>query len=358
VKKIIDNIKLRPKYCVWELTSRCNFHCLHCASNLYEDYSRGRELNQVEALGLCEDLSDLGCGKIILSGGEALLRPDWEVIARRIVELGMHASLISNGFIIDKKHAEKIAATGICRVGISLDGMEKTHNHIRCNQRAFERACKACANLTELNIPVNVITHINKLNFTEIHEMEDLFVSLNIDIWRLQLGAPLGRLDKHPELIIEPFDLPAVAEAILDLKRNNRLRISVGDNIGYYTPYEPALRHSDNKEGLNFWCGCSAGCLNIGIEANGNVKGCLSLQSDRFIEGNIRQEPIKTIWKKPGNFSYTREFRLDDLDGYCKNCELGEICRGGCTFMSVGATGKAHNNPYCLFRVLKTVAQP
>ena len=114
------------------------------------------------------------------------------------------------------------------------------------------------------------------------------------------------------------------------------------------------LRAKPARRGLSFWCGCSAGCLNVGIESNGNVKGCLSLQSGRFVEGNVRQESLRTIWEKPGNFAYTRGFTPADLHGSCSECEYGELCRGGCVFMAYGATGSPHDNPYCLYHVLQS----
>ena len=162
----------------------------------------------------------------------------------------------------------------------------------------------------------------------------------------------MGQLARHPELMIVPEDLPAIADFVVAARQRQRLAISVADNIGYFSHHEAVLRATPNRGNLNFWCGCSAGCLNVGIEANGNVKGCLSLQDDAFVEGNIRESSLEEIWSRPGAFAYTRNFKVEDLHGHCKGCELGEICRGGCVFMAFGATGSAHDNPFCLHRVM------
>jgi radical SAM protein with 4Fe4S-binding SPASM domain len=202
-------------------------------------------------------------------------------------------------------------------------------------------------------LPVNFVTHINRLNLPELGALEEFISALGADVWRLQLGSPLGRLKGHPKLLIEPEDLPEIADFIVAAKKRRQVTISVGDNIGYFSHHEFELRNTPNRQGLNFWCGCSAGCLNIGIESQGNVKGCLSLQSDQFVEGNVRHQSLMNIWQKKGNFSYTRDFQPENLHGYCYGCEFGEICRGGCVFMAYGATGSPHNNPYCLHRVMK-----
>jgi radical SAM protein with 4Fe4S-binding SPASM domain len=353
MREILDSIHLRPKYCVWEITRTCNMRCLHCASNLSNGRSRQDELTLEEALSLCNDLHTLGCEKVVLSGGEALLRKDWDEIARKLVSLGIYVSLISNGFIIDRLTAERIKGAGLCRVALSLDGEESTHNFIRGNGESFQRVLKAASYLREQQIPVNIVTHINRTNLPELGRMECLIVSLGVDVWRLQLGSPMGRMANHPELVVEPGQLPAIADFVVAAKRRNIVKISVGDNIGYFSSYETKLRDTPNRGDWNFWCGCSAGCLNVGIESNGNVKGCLSLQAEEFVEGNIRRESLREIWERKGSFSYTRGFKPEDLLGYCRECGYGEICRGGCTFMAFGSTGSVHNNPYCLYAVMK-----
>lgn len=352
MRKIIDNINLHPKYCVWEITFKCNMRCLHCASSVNDGWSRGDELSLQEALDLCNELQELGCEEVTLSGGEVLLRKDWDLISRHLVSLGIRTSIISNGFIINQAMSDQIKKAGIYLVAISLDGMEKTHNHIRDNRDSFRRVCKAVSCLKDKELRVNIVTHANRMNLSELPAMEDLVVSLDTDVWRIQLGSPMGRMGHHPELLIAPEEIPAVADFVVAAKKRNRVTVSVGDSIGYYSHHEPILRDTPKRDSMNFWCGCSAGCLNIGIESNGNVKGCLSLQSNRFVEGNVRNESLKEIWEKKGNFSYTRDFKVKDLHGHCQDCEYGEICRGGCVFMAVGATGSPHNNPYCLYNVM------
>lgn len=351
MRDLIDAIHLRPKYCVWELTSRCNMRCLHCASDLGEGRVRGPELTLAEARRVCRELKALGCEHVVLSGGEALLRDDWDAIARELVGLGVGVSIISNGFVIDEALASLIVESGVSRVALSLDGLEATHNTIRRNVRAFARVCRACRLLKSLGLQVNIVTHVNHLNLPEMPAVECLVQDWGVDVWRLQLASPMGRLSRHRDLQLRPEELPAVADFIVGARKRGRVVIDVCDNVGYFSRHEAALRGGREGSPFDFWCGCSAGCLTVGIEANGNVKGCLSLQSDRFVEGNLREQSLADIWQKPGAFAYTRAFRPGDLHGACQDCEYGEICRGGCTFMAVGATGSPHDNPYCLYRI-------
>ncbi len=202
MRDIIDAIHLRPKQCVWEVTARCNMRCLHCASDLGEQRPRRTELPLDVARRVCHELKDLACEHVVLSGGEAILRDDWDAIALELVGLGISVSLISNGLAIDERTAERIVRAGVCRVALSLDGLEATHNHIRCNPRSFERVGQAFRLLKDRGLQVNIVTHVNRLNLAELPHVERFVASLGADVWRVQLGSPLGRLSATVRVLV------------------------------------------------------------------------------------------------------------------------------------------------------------
>jgi radical SAM protein with 4Fe4S-binding SPASM domain len=348
MKELLDTIGFRPKVCVWELTARCNMRCLHCGSNLGSPRKQGADLTLDECLRLCHELSALGCEEVALSGGEPLLSDHWEEVARSLSILGIRVSLMSNGFLLDSDTALRARRAGIGLVGLSLDGTEATHNRIRQHPQSFARLCEAIAHARRAGLEVCLVTHLNTLNLGELPDLETFAAAESVEVWQLQLGILLGGMAEHAALAIRPADLPAVADFILAARRRGRVVVSVADSIGYHSRHERDLRSARRNEGIGFWCGCTAGCLVVGIEHDGNVLGCLSLQDDRFVEGNVRQQTLGAIWYRKGSFAYTREFRPELLRGNCKDCEFGELCRGGCTAVAFGATGRPHDNPYCL----------
>lgn len=99
------------------------------------------------------------------------------------------------------------------------------------------------------------------------------------------------------------------------------------------------------------WKGCQAGISVLAIQSNGNIKGCLSLPDDGFIEGNIKEESIIDIWRSPNSFSFSRNFGRSELKDHCKECKYGRTCKGGCTTASVSITKKMHCDPYCLYKI-------
>jgi radical SAM protein with 4Fe4S-binding SPASM domain len=132
--------------------------------------------------------------------------------------------------------------------------------------------------------------------------------------------------------------------------RDGRVVIRVTDTIGYYTELEPIVRVREHEKALPFWTGCYAGCLVMGIESNGDVKGCPSMPRD-FVIGNLRREPLAAIWADEERFAYNTRWDPDQATGFCGTCEFKALCRCGCTTMAFAVTGTVYENPYCLYRV-------
>jgi radical SAM protein with 4Fe4S-binding SPASM domain len=184
--------------------------------------------------------------------------------------------------------------------------------------------------------------------------MREILASHGVTAWQLQFGNPTGNMADHRELVIPPQDLLTIIPRIAALRRAGGMpRIHPSDNVGYYGEFERDLR--DDGGPIPYWIGCRAGLTVLGIESNGNIKGCLSLpsamnQEDRFVEGNVRQRSLREIWEDPNGFSYNRQFEVEHLRGFCRTCDYAEICRGGCSWTSFAHTGECGGNPYCYHR--------
>lgn len=327
-----------PKIVGWEATLACNLRCIHCGS--VAGQSRPGELSTEEALHMCRDLAGAGSEVLVLSGGEPLLRRDWDRVAALAVELGLTVRMISNGMLVADQ-IDRIRASGVAVVGLSLDGMAPTHNMIRRDQRSFASVIEAVERLAAAGIRASVVTHVSRFNLDELDDLHELLAGLPVSAWQIQLAFPAGRMADLRDQVIAPRDLPRVASFIAQARAANRVRVYAADDIGYYTDLEPQLR---DKE----WGGCFAGLWVAGIESDGAVKGCLSLPP-AFRAGNIRQRPIAEIWADADQFAYNRFFSPDLLEGACRGCDRGEECRGGCTVTAYTYTGSRFNNPYCLY---------
>jgi radical SAM protein with 4Fe4S-binding SPASM domain len=346
---LLERIGRRPFQVVWELTLACNLNCLHCGSRAGRP--RPGELTTDEGLALCRDLAALGTKRITLAGGEPTLREDWDTFAKALVDLGIRTNILTNGRTWSREHARRAVAAGLDSVGFSVDGCEATHDLIRRVPGQWRSLVEAIRITREEGANVSIVTQINRANLGELEAVHAELKRLGVRSWQVQLGNPSGNLADHRDLVLPP-------EAILDLVpriaalrlKGGRPRIFVGDNIGYFGPWEQHLR--DQGGPIPYWIGCRAGMTVLGIESDGGVKGCLSLPSgmngvDRFVEGNLRERPLAEIWNDPASFAYNRTFDPERLAPGCRDCGYAEVCRGGCSWASFAHTGECRGSAYC-----------
>jgi len=346
----------RPRFVVWELTLRCNMHCRHCGSDA--GTRRGHELEPAEALDLCDQLAALGCERLTLLGGEPFLREDWEAITARLQAGGVRVNVITNGWLTGERSlVQRIKDAGLTTFAISVDGVGPRHDELRCRDGSFARNLQSFDHAVALGgLSVAAVTTITRQVVDQLEELYAILLDHGVRLWQLQVCTPQGRMRRDDPVLPTPEDLRTVADFIVAKKQEGRMRLDPADNVGYYGPWE--LDHgfrSSQRGRVNFWSGCQAGCQVMGIDANGDIKGCLSQPSSQreFVEGNVREEPLATIWHRPGGFAYNRAFTFEMLEGYCRKCEYRGLCRAGCISHAVCTTGSRGDNPTCLHRLIQ-----
>jgi|GEM_PF-61622 len=354
---ILKQVGFAPRACVWELTLACNLRCKHCGS--FAGSRRDDELGLEENLAIADQLAALGCRRVTLSGGEPTLNPDWDRIGKRLADHCIKVNLISNGWHWNDAHVARAKSAGFCGAAFSLDGFEAEHDEFR-QKGSFARVVAAIDACVAGGLPVAVNTTINKANARQLRKLRDFVIEHGVFSMQVQLATPSGNMGEHRDLVLDPADLTWFVPELAEICRlNTRKFFAVAaDDIGYYGMAEQGLR--DDGGELPFWIGCRAGCQVVGIESNGNVKGCLSLPSSmhgesRFLEGNLREKSLAEIWKGPDAFAYNRKHDEDKLTGFCRVCRYRDFCRGGCTWtVYCHALAGGEGNPFCFyFQALK-----
>ncbi|MEH2141011.1 nif11-class peptide radical SAM maturase 3 [Nostoc sp.] len=344
----------RISYAVWEITLKCNLACQHCGSRA--GHTRANELSTAEALDLVRQMAEVGITEVTIIGGEAFLRPDWLEIAQAITKAGMLCGMTTGGYGITLETARRMKAAGISVVSVSVDGLEATHDRLRGRQGSWQWAFRTMSNLKEAGIRFGCNTQINRLSAPEFPRIYEHLRDAGIFAWQIQLTVPMGNAADNSEILLQPYELldvyPMIARVAQQAKQEG-VQVQPGNNIGYYGPYERLLRGGD---AWSFWQGCSAGLSTLGIEADGAIKGCPSLPTTAYTGGNIRDYSLRTIIEE------TEELRFnlgagtpkgtEHLWGFCKSCEFGQLCRGGCSWTAHVFFDKRGNNPYCHHRAL------
>src|SRR5690606_19466951 len=92
-----------------------------------------------------------------------------------------YVGLSSNGTLIDRSNIDRIAAVGYDYVGVSLDGLGKTHDTFRRVPGAFERSLNALRLCRERGIKVGLRFTLTQQNAQDLEGLLDLMSELQID---------------------------------------------------------------------------------------------------------------------------------------------------------------------------------
>ncbi len=163
-----------PVHVKIKITWRCNLRCEMC--NVWRQ-KRRNVMTPERLRSLADELADLGCRKVHLSGGEVLLRPDLYDLIGYLSGKGMRVNLTTNGTLLTRDVALRLADSGLRGASISIDSPQRRiHDRIR-GQGAWKRALKGLRELrraqekrrAKLRIRVNTI--VSRTNYESLPDL-------------------------------------------------------------------------------------------------------------------------------------------------------------------------------------------
>ena len=323
----------------WESTTRCNLACAHCRRIETAEEASREDLTTAEFRRVLDSCASLGNPIIIFSGGEPLMRDDWDVLAAHAQALGLPTALATNGTLIDDALARRIARAGFRRVSVSLDGADDaTHDAFRRVDGAFQAAQAGIAALRAADVPVQVNATIAAHNDGQLDRIYDMTRKIGAEALHLFLLVPVGCGME----IGESHQLPAkryeqVLEWVLDRQEDGDLELKATCAPHYYRL--AAQRHaetgSDVSGGLasRHGRGCMCGVSVAFVSHKGEVFPCGYLPVHC---GSVREQPFAEIWRNSEVFEKLRDYEA--LLGKCGRCEYKSVC-GGCRARAYAMTG-------------------
>ncbi|MBA2847934.1 heme b synthase [Thermosulfuriphilus ammonigenes] len=343
-----------PRLVAWEVTRNCNLNCVHCRAAATRGPYEG-ELSTEECLRVLREIRELGQPVIILTGGEPLLRPDIFELASYGTELGLRMVMAPNGTLITEEVTEKMKASGIQRVSISLDGATaEAHDSFRKMPGAFEGALRGIRLLKEAGIPFQINTTITEINLAEIPKVFELAVSLGAVAHHIFLLVPTGRGKELAHQALSAAKYEETLNWFYEQSKNAPLHIKATCAPHYYR----ILRERAREEGLEVTPethgldavtrGCLGGIGFCFISHRGQVQPCGYLELDC---GNVRQSHFGEIWRHSEVFLNLRNFKA--YKGKCGRCEYIRVC-GGCRARAYEMSGDyLAEEPLCLYQPRK-----
>ncbi|MGD9693966.1 MAG: radical SAM protein [Acidimicrobiia bacterium] len=331
-----DLVFTAPLYVAWETTHRCNAKCLHCYSDSSPTAATSRDLTTAEALRVIDELAEAGVLVLAFSGGEPMLRPDWETLAAHAIARGLAVNIATNGSMVTEARADTLACVGVHSVTISIDSHRaEVHDHFRQTPGLFPRALRAVERLVDRNVRVVVGYTPTRLNWHDGPNVVDLALGLGASAVNLSEYVPAGR--GPISLALEPNELRTMLETWIRLRARLKDQIELmwhDCRVGMLAP----------PEEQRAYVGCGAGRLVARICPDGAITPCVFLPT---IVGSLRDAPFKTIWATSQLMASFRE-RQGHLTGNCGTCEYIEAC-GGCRTVAFAYSGgdPLAGDPHC-----------
>lgn len=322
---------------IWNLIRRCNLTCKHCyATSADRDFPG--ELGTAEVFEVMEDLKAFGVPVLILSGGEPLMRPDIFDISRRAKDMGFYVGLSSNGTLIDEANLEAIRAIGYDYVGISLDGMQQTHDRFRRRVGAFAEALRGIRLCRAAGIKVGMRFTLTQDNSAELPELLALMEAEGVGKFYLSHLNYAGRGnrnradDVHHRMTRMAMDrLIETCWSSIQSGRPKEFVTGNNDADGVYLLYWVREHLPDQAERLEAmlrrWGGNASGVNIANIDNLGNVHPDTMWWD--YSLGNVRQRPFSAIWADTRDpLMAGLKARPRPLEGRCAQCRHRAICGG------------------------------
>ncbi|MFN8526524.1 MAG: radical SAM protein [Chloroflexota bacterium] len=334
---------------VWTATRRCNLACLHCYASA-ADREFPDELTTTEAQAMLADMASFGVPVLLLSGGEPLKRPDLLDLAAFARGVGLRVTLSTNGTLITRDVAARLAAMGVGYVGISLDGLRETHDYFRGQSGAFEAALEGIRSCRAAGLRVGVRLTLTRHTVTHLDGLFDLIDREGIERACFYHLVPAGRGRMLQSDALGPDEVRSAVLRIFEraadyVERGATTEILTVDNHAdgvllylwaqerYGEEVSKRIRRELARTGGN-----RSGIAIAHVDNRGNV------HPDQFwwrcVLGNVRQRPFSEIWSDTSQpvLAALRD-RREHLTGRCSACAYVELCNGNFRARALGATG-------------------
>ncbi|MDN3555843.1 heme d1 biosynthesis radical SAM protein NirJ [Halomonas maura] len=322
---------------IWNLIRRCNLTCKHCYTTS-ADIDFAGELSTAEAHAVLEDLHRFRVPALILSGGEPLMRPDILELSRRARALGLYTGLSTNGTLITEATIDAIADVGYDYVGISIDGLEATHDAIRQRQGAFRESLHAVRLCKERGIKVGLRFTLTRENHAQLDDILALLAEHDVDKFYLSHLNYGGRGRRHSK---QDAWYRMTRDAMTRLFDHCRDELERGIEREYVTGNNDAdgpfllmwaREHFPDRadaleQRLARWGGNASGEHIANIDNLGNV------HPDTFWWdhdlGNVRETPFSEIWRHTTDpLMQGLRQRPRPVKGRCGDCRFLALCNG------------------------------
>ncbi|MES2006095.1 MAG: radical SAM protein [Bacteroidota bacterium] len=304
--------------------SACNCQCVMC--DIWKGNRNLKQLTEADIENLLGALRNFGTQQILMSGGEALLHPNFFRLCEILKKQAIRITVLSTGLTLERNAEKLLQYTD--ELIISLDGDEELHNRIRNIPGAFQKTRQGVQLLKTLDpgYRITARTVIHKLNYRQWPAIIEAALEMGLDqISFLPADtsshafnrAILWEKERQEEILPTETELDSM-QSILDGILVNYQPLFAGGFIA-----EPALKlqkiidHYHAVYGHNAYPykKCNAPWVSAVIEADGTVRPCFFHEA----MGNIKEHPLDAIINSKESIRFRKELDVQQ-NPTCQQC--------------------------------------
>lgn len=277
-----------PLYAGFELTSRCNLNCKMCyIHNSNAKEVRENELSTEQWHHIFNQAIEAGMMFALLTGGECLLREDFEDLYLYLYNKGIRLSINTNAVLIDEKKAAFFGKYKPDRIQISLYGCSEDAYEAVTERRVYDKVIRAFELLERNGIhPAVGITPSKYMN-----DFPEIFQFVNAHKYKYRINPAL----------FEPRDGHSISECVLtneelvEIKKQELAILGRELKVHNSSAPEPGCDFSEIEYGIP----CNAGTVRAVITYNGMMVPCMSIPEISIsVLDNSYSECWNYIWKR------------------------------------------------------------
>lgn len=308
-----------------ELTERCNNNCIHCCINLppNDGAARKKELSTEDVKKILREAASLGCLQVRFTGGEPLLRSDFQELYVFARKLGLKVLVFTNATLITPELAtlwKQIPP--LVTIEVTVYGMKKkSYEAVTRVPGSYTAAWRGLRLLLKHRVPFIVKGALLPQNKSEM------------DAFEAWAAANVPWLDKRPSYAMF-FDLRCRRDSAEKNKVIQSVRVSPDEALRMFS------RQKKNYiKGMKEFCSkfmrpagnklfpCGAGCGGC-VDAYGVFQPCMMVRHPDCVydlrKGSLK-DAIEVFFPKVRNMKtknpeYLRRCGRCFLKGLCEQC--------------------------------------
>ena len=286
---LVDNFGRTVNYVRISVTDRCDFRCVYCMDEEMQFVPRAKLLSLEEIGVIARAFTELGVGKIRITGGEPLIRRNIIKLFRDIGQLDGLDELVltTNGSQLPKLAGE-LKDAGVKRINISLDSLDpdKFRRLTRVGELDKVLAGIDAALATGFEkIKINSVILKNR-NDDEVTDLVEFASTRGMDISFIE-EMPLGAIGDHDraEAYYSSDEIRADLEAHYTLLPTTE---TTGGPSRYYHIAETGTRVGFISPHSHNFCDS---CNRVRLTCEGRLLLCLGQEHSMDLRQVIRTHP-------------------------------------------------------------------